>query len=134
MKYINVKINDDSNVIISIDKEKYSIGTPIIIQSKEEIDYGVITSIYDEKTNIKTDDTYVFLRFANSNDRKIYKKNNIEAQKAFIKCRELIKKYKLPMKLIEAKYTFYLIFIQMRELILESWLKNLLKYIIQELN
>lgn len=106
MKYVNVKMNDDSNVIISIYKEKYSIGTPVIVQSKEEVDYGVITSIYEEKSNIKKDDTYVFIRFANSNDRRIYKKNNIESQKAFIKCRELIKKYKLPMKLIEAKYTF----------------------------
>lgn len=106
MKYVSVKKNDDSNVIICIEKERYSIGMPVIIQSKEDIDYGIITKIYDENTKIKKDNTYNFLRFANSNDRRIYKKNNVESQKAFIKCRELIKKYKLPMKLIEAKYTF----------------------------
>ena len=106
MKYVNVKIGNDFNTIIKIEKNRYSIGTPIIVQSKDDVEYGIITKIYSESENVKKNESYIFLRYANSNDKKINQRNIIDSGKAFIKCRELIKKYKLPMKLISAKYTF----------------------------
>ena len=106
MNYINVKVDNYNDAVIKFNKEKYSIGTAIIIQSNDSLEYGIITKIHKNNEKIKKESEYTFLRFANSNDKKIHKKNEIDAQKAFIKCRELIKKYDLPMKLIDAKYTF----------------------------
>lgn len=106
MAYVNVKINSNYDVVVKIDKDKYSIGTPVIVQSKDDLEYGVITKIYSKNEKINKRGTYSFLRFANSNDKRVHKKNDIDAQKAFIKCRELINKYDLPMKLINATYTF----------------------------
>ena len=106
MAYANVKIDSDFEVIVRINKDNFSIGTPVIVQDKNDIDYGIITKILKDDSDISKNCSYSFLRFANSNDIRIYKKNSIDAQKAFIKCRELIKKYDLPMKLISASYTF----------------------------
>lgn len=106
MTYVNIKIDSDFDVVVGIDKDKFGIGTPVIVQSKDDIDYGIITKIYSKDAKINKKGLYSFLRFANSNDKRIYKKNNRDAQKAFIKCRELIKKYDLPMKLISSYYTF----------------------------
>ena len=106
MTYVNVKINSDFDVVVEIDKEKIGIGAPVIVQSKDGFDYGVISKIYNKNAKINKNVSYSFFRFANSNDKRIYKKNNIEAQKAFIKCRELISKYGLPMKLISSSYTY----------------------------
>ena len=106
MTFVNVKIDSDFDVVVGIDRDKFGIGTPVIVQSKDDIDYGIITKIYSKDAKINKKGSYSFLRFANSNDRRIYKKNNIDAQKAFIKCRELIKKYDLSMKLISSYYTF----------------------------
>jgi len=106
MTYVNVKIDSDFDVVVGIDRDKFGIGTPVIVQSKDDIDYGTISKIYSKDAKINKKGSYSFLRFANSNDRRIYKKNNVDAQKAFIKCRELIKKYNLPMKLISSYYTF----------------------------
>ena len=106
MTYVNVKVDSDFDVVVGIDRDKFGISTPVIVQSKDDIDYGIITKIYSKDAKINKKGSYSFLRFANSNDRRIYKKNNVDAQKAFIKCRELIKKYDLPMKLISSYYTF----------------------------
>ena len=106
MTYVNGKIDNDFDVVVGIDKKKFSIGTPVLVQSKDSLDYGIISKIYSNNDKINKKGLYSFLRFANSNDKKIYKKNDIEAQKAFIKCRELIKKYDLPMKLITSSYTY----------------------------
>lgn len=106
MAYVNVKINSNYDVVVKIDKDKYSTGTPVIVQSKDDLEYGVITKIYSKNEKINKREAYSFLRFANSNDKRVHKKNDIDAQKAFIKCRELINKYDLPMKLINATYTF----------------------------
>lgn len=106
MTYVNVKIDSDFDIVVGMDKEKIGIGTPVLVQSKDSLDYGVISRIYSKETKINKTSSYSFLRLANSNDRKIYKKNNIDAQKAFIKCRELIRKYDLSMKLISASYTY----------------------------
>ena len=106
MAYVNVKINSNYDVVVKVDKDKYSTGTPVIVQSKDDLEYGVITKIYSKNEKINKREAYSFLRFANSNDKQVHKKNDIDAQKAFIKCRELINKYDLPMKLINATYTF----------------------------
>ena len=95
MAYANVKIDSDFEVIVRINKDNFSIGTPVIVQDKNDIDYGIITKILKDDSDISKNCSYSFLRFANSNDIRIYKKNSIDAQKAFIKCRELIKKYDL---------------------------------------
>ena len=72
MTYVNVKIDNDFDVVVGIDKKKFSIGTSVLVQSKDALDYGTITKIYSKNAKIKKDGSYSFLRFANSNDKKIY--------------------------------------------------------------
>ena len=52
MAYVNVKINSNYDVVVKIDKDKYSIGTPVIVQSKDDLEYGVITKIYSKNEKI----------------------------------------------------------------------------------
>ena len=74
MTYVNVKINSDFDVVVEIDKEKIGIGAPVIVQSKDGFDYGVISKIYNKNAKINKNVSYSFSRFANSNDKRIYKK------------------------------------------------------------
>lgn len=46
------------------------------------------------------------IRVASEEDRERYRENVIKAVEAFNKCKELIKKHELPMKLTDANYTF----------------------------
>ena len=43
MTYVNVRINNNFDVVVKIDKDKYNVGTPVIVQSKDDLEYGVIT-------------------------------------------------------------------------------------------
>lgn len=103
-----------NNIIANLNNERINIncdksldikkGDSIIIQSKIGLEYVRVEKILNVSKKNKYQ--YEFVRLATKEDEKKYKKNYIEAQKAFIKCRELIVKNKLSMKLISSNYTF----------------------------
>ena len=97
-------INGEKITIGNIKEDNIVNGSYIIVQSKLGLEYVKVEKVLE--TSRKEKSPYTFLRIATKEDEEKYKKNNIESQKAFIKCRELIKKYKLPMKLVSSNYTF----------------------------
>ena len=103
MNSIVVVLNGENIIINKVKIRNLQVGMDVVIQSKVGLEYAKISKILSSSTKSKS--IYEFVRIATEKDKKKYKKNNIEAQKAFIKCREFIKKYKLPMKLINSNYT-----------------------------
>ena len=100
---IIVKVNNE-DIIVNNPKQKLRLDDNVIIQSKNGLEYGTVKKILHNQS--KKSSEFIFVRKATNKDSKIYHDNSIAAQKAFIKCRELVKKYKLPMKLVNSYYTF----------------------------
>ena len=89
-----------------INRLKPKCGDLVIVKTSNGIQVGKVESnikLVDKKKNYNLDSIN---RIASEKDKKMYKKNNIDAQKAFIKCRELIKKLKIDMNLIDSMFTF----------------------------
>lgn len=102
MNVYEIKLNNGDNIKINL-KIEIPLGTPVIVESKIGLEYGIIKAI--SSNNIKSN-SYKFVRVANKKDKDTNQKNKIDAQKAYIKCRELVSKNKVDMKLVDAKFTF----------------------------
>lgn len=99
-----VLINSDNTTLFCKSKlENLKINDIVIIKDKKSLEIGKITKIL-KNDNKSTSSTII--RHASFRDKKASQKNKIDAQKAFIKCRELIKKLKLNMQLVNSYYTF----------------------------
>ena len=103
MKNVRVRLNNGTFIDIQMNSKNIKINFPIIVKSSNGLEFGIIKSISNVKKN---NSTYSFVRYATKEDKKKNSKNNIDAQKAFIKCREIIKKYNLPMNLVDSAFTF----------------------------
>jgi len=81
-------------------------GDYVIVETEKGFQYGeVVVASVDEskKGNLEYKNV---LRIANKNDYKKHMNNLCDADKALIKCSELIEQYGLEMKIIDASYTF----------------------------
>ena len=84
-----------------------NINTPVIVNTDRGMQYGVIKKEIMEISNSKLKEPLKkIVRVANKEDNKNYKKNQKDASFALKKCRDLIEKYNLNMKIISAGYTF----------------------------
>ena len=104
MSIINVSVNN-RNIYVDIKDKIIKTNDKIIIQTDVGMECGTVIGI-SSNINHKISDENKFIRVASIKDINKYKKNKIDSQKAMIKCRELINKYKLNMKLFSAYYTF----------------------------
>ena len=96
---------ENENVYVNIKNSDLKEHSNIIVETDIGMEFGIINKTYNN-LNRKSTNTCKFIRFASIKDINKNKKNRIDSQKALIKCRELIKKYKLNMKLFSAYYTF----------------------------
>ena len=88
-------------------KYELKVGTNIIVKTDKGLQYGVVSKgNYQKKTKEITDVLFKINRIASNDDYRKNKKNISLQQKAYIKCKSLIKKYNLNMSLIDATYTF----------------------------
>ena len=81
-------------------------GDNVIVETEKGLQYGeVVDNSIDEskKSNLEYKNV---IRIANKNDTKKYMNNLRDADKALVKCNELIEQYGLDMKIIDASYTF----------------------------
>ena len=97
---------DNRKIYIEIDKKIAEKGKNVILKTDIGLEFGKIIDISNHKFYKKRLDNCTFIRIANTNDINKNNKNKIESQKAMIKCRELVKKYNLNMKLFSSYYTF----------------------------
>ena len=81
-------------------------GDSVIVETEKGLQYGiVVTTVVDESVNKNIEYKNV-IRIANKNDYKKHMKNICDADKALVKCNDLIEQYGLEMKIIDASYTF----------------------------
>jgi len=86
----DIKLN--SEVIVETEKGKQYGYVTITPKSVEEIDLGI--------------ELKKVIRIATDKDKKIYQRNIIEAEKALELARKNVEKLKLPMRIIDASFTF----------------------------
>jgi len=79
----------------------------VIVETERGLQFGKV-----EKLNFKIDEKKLLsplkpvIRIATKQDYLAYKKNIVDAKKAFAKCKELVKKENLNMQVIDCAYTF----------------------------
>lgn len=100
---------DEQKRIYFFDPDKLeglTIDTPIIVKTKRGLQYGLIKKEIMEISDSKINDSLKkVIRVATKEDTKNYIKNQKDSFFALKKCRSLVKKYNLNMKIISANYT-----------------------------
>lgn len=83
-----------------------NIDTPVIVDTDRGMQYGILKKEIMEISNSKVKAPLKkIVRIANKDDSKTYQKNQKDAFFALKKCRSLVEKYNLNMKIISASYT-----------------------------
>lgn len=83
-----------------------SVNDKVIVETEKGYQFGVVaTTSVDNDKNLDLEYRNV-IRIANKNDVKKHMGNLRDADRAIIKCNEIIKRYGLDMRIIDASYTF----------------------------
>ena len=86
---------------------KYSIGDHVIVETTRGLEFGEIT--IENKTVTEREVILPLrnvVRLATDEDKKHYAENTVKEKEALEECQKLVDKHELPMKLVEAEYTF----------------------------
>lgn len=102
---VGVKLNEKGKIYYFDSNDfRLNTGDKVIVETENGLQYGIVTTTWlDNKSNLVYKKV---IRIANKNDLKKYESNLKDADKAIIKCNDLISKYGLEMKIIDANYTF----------------------------
>ena len=104
---VGIKLNENGKTYyFNANGFNLNEGDNVIVETEKGLQYGVVvaTSV-DESNNSKMEYKNV-IRIANKNDTKKHMTNVKDAEKAVVKCNDLINQYELDMKIIDASYTF----------------------------
>ena len=86
---------------------KYSVGNHVIVETTRGLEYGEITI---ENKTVSEREVILPLRnvvrLATDDDENHHADNAIKEKEALEECQKLVEKHELPMKLVEAEYTF----------------------------
>lgn len=107
MKIVGVKLNEAGKTyFFDAGDVLVNISDNVIVETEKGLQYGKVVSEIPED-EISHDIEYKkVIRVANKSDQKKYLSNIKDAERALIKCRDLVDNYKLEMKIIDACYTF----------------------------
>ena len=107
MKVVGVKLNEvGKTYYFDASDVEVEVDNAVIVETEKGLQYGkVVSFIKDSDISDKIDYKKV-IRIANKNDVKRYLNNIKDGKNAIRKCNELIDKYNLDMKIIDACYTF----------------------------
>ncbi len=81
-------------------------GDNVIVETEKGQQFGLVVDIIDGESKKSNLEYKNVVRVANKSDHKKYDSNVRDADKAVLKCNELIEEYGLDMKIIDASYTF----------------------------
>lgn len=81
-------------------------GLTVIVETERGLQFGYVTEITTLNKNIDPSSMKSVVRVSTKQDYNDYKNNIKDSKKAFEKCKELIEKDGLDMKLIDASYNF----------------------------
>ena len=107
MNIVGVKLNNNSNVYL-FDSNGYrlNIGDNVIVETEKGLQFGEVVSFTSEDKKNKNLELKNVIRIATKSDFKKNVSNIKDSEKAIVKCNDLIKKYSLDMRIIDAYYTF----------------------------
>jgi len=107
MSVVGVKLNGVGKVYFFDENDyKTTDGMDVIVETEKGMQFGKVVSHIDDKDINKNIEYKKILRIASKADVKKHISNLNCVDKAIVKCNELIKKYNLEMKIIDASYTF----------------------------
>lgn len=104
---VGVKLNDNGKVYY-FDASDVNVNenATVIVETEKGLQYGTVARIIPEN-EINNDIEYKpVIRLTTKADSKKHLNNLKDADKAIVKCNELIEQYGLDMKIIDASYTF----------------------------
>ena len=104
---VGIKLNENGKTYY-FNSNGYNLkdGDSVIVETEKGQQFGTVaTTVVDESLN-KNLELKSVIRVANKNDYKKHMKNISDADKALVKCNDLIDQYGLEMKIIDASYTF----------------------------
>lgn len=78
----------------------------VIVETEKGLQYGTMVKVIDDSQVDKNINYKKIIRLTTKQDYKKYLGNLKDAEKAIVICNDLIKKYDLEMKIIDACYTF----------------------------
>lgn len=104
---VGVKLNDTGKVYYfdSSDVKAFENAT-VIVETEKGLQYGTVVRIVPEDEISKDIKYKKVIRLTTKADYKKHLSNLKDADRALIKCNELITQYGLDMKIIDASYTF----------------------------
>jgi cell fate regulator YaaT (PSP1 superfamily) len=106
-RVVQVRLREQGPLLYYIVEEelKVKIGDCVIVEAERGIDYGEVLSDIEEIDN--TDEPLrKIIRIASDSDLREIEENRLRAEEALYLCSEKITEHHLPMKLIEAEYSF----------------------------
>ena len=107
MKIVGVKFGDSGKTYY-FDASGVNVfeNATVIVETEKGLQYGTVVCFVDESQISKDIEYKKVIRLTTKSDYKRYLTNLKDAEKAIVKCNELIEKYGLNMKIIDASYTF----------------------------
>ena len=107
MKVVGVRLSDNGRVYY-FDAAGVSVSenSTVIVETEKGLQYGVVVKIIPDNEIDKKMDYKKVIRLTTQADYKRHISNLRDADKALVFCNELIKKYNLDMRVVDASYTF----------------------------
>ncbi len=82
------------------------VGDYVVVEAERGLDYGQIISEAEQEVSKPTASLKKIIRIMNIDDLRQVKENRAKAKKALKTCEKKVAEHKLPMKLIDAEYSF----------------------------
>jgi len=107
-KVVQVRLRERGSLSYYIIKDLVvKIGDYVIVEAERGTDYGEVLSDIEEMDETSFEEPLrKIIRVASHHDLKEIGENKLKAKESLLKCSEKVKEYSLPMKLIEAEYSF----------------------------
>ena len=107
MMIVGIKLGDNGKTyFFNSNGFNLNVSDNVIVETEKGLQFGIVTELSIDESQNKNLEYKNVIRIANKNDIKKHNSNLKDAEKAIIKCSELIDKYELDMRIIDASYTF----------------------------
>ena len=107
MNIVGIKLGNNSKTyFFNGNNFHLDIGDNVIVETEKGLQFGTVVSFVSEDSVFKKIDLKNVIRIASKSDIKKNISNLKDSESAILKCNELIEKYELDMRIIDAYYTF----------------------------
>ena len=104
---VGVKLTENGKVYFFDSNDfRLKIDDNVIVETEKGLQFGVVSKILEEDEIDNNIEYKNVIRIATKADYKKHTSNLKDADKALIKCQELVTRYELDMKIVDAFYTF----------------------------